>query len=36
MLARLQTLPPAALMEAAPSRRQAVVSNPDTLKKFSM
>lgn len=36
MLARLQTLPPAALMEAAPSRRQAVVSNPDTLKKLSM
>lgn len=36
MLARLQTLPPAALMEAAPSRRQAVVSNPDTLKKISM
>ncbi len=36
ILARLDTLPPAALMQAPASRREAVVKNPDTLKKISM
>ena len=35
-LARLDTLPPAALYEAPAERRKAVVKNPETLKKFSI
>lgn len=35
-LARLDTLPPAALFDAPPQRREAVVKNPETLKKFSI
>ncbi len=35
-LARLDTLPPAALYEAPEERRKAVVKNPETLKKFSI
>jgi hypothetical protein len=33
VLSRLDSLPPAALIEAPPSRREAVVKNPETLKK---
>jgi serine/threonine-protein kinase len=36
ILARLDTLPPAALIEAPQSRREAVVKNPETLKKISI
>lgn len=36
ILSRLDTLPPAALIEAPPSRREAVVKNPEMLKKISM
>jgi tRNA A-37 threonylcarbamoyl transferase component Bud32 len=36
MLARLDTLPPAALYEATPERRKAVVKNPETLRKLSI
>jgi len=36
VLSRLDTLPPAALMAAPATRREAVVKNPDTLKKISM
>ena len=36
VLARLETLPPAALMEAAPARREAVVRNPEMLKRISI
>jgi serine/threonine-protein kinase len=36
VLARLETLPPAALMEAAPARRAAVVRNPEMLKRISI
>ncbi|MBK9447140.1 MAG: serine/threonine protein kinase [Betaproteobacteria bacterium] len=35
-LARLDTLPPAALYEAPPERRKAVVKNSETLRKFSI
>jgi serine/threonine-protein kinase len=35
-LARLDTLPPAALYEAPPERRKAIIKNPDTLKKLSI
>jgi len=35
-LARLDTLPPAALYEAPPERRQAIIRNPETLKKLSI
>jgi serine/threonine-protein kinase len=35
-LARLDTLPPAALYEATPERRKAVVKNPETLRKLSI
>lgn len=36
MLARLQTLPPAGLIEAAPSRRDAVVHDPELRKRISI
>ncbi|MDP3871804.1 MAG: serine/threonine-protein kinase [Methyloversatilis sp.] len=36
VLARLETLPPAALMDAAPARREAVVRDPDMLKRISI
>lgn len=36
ILARLDTLPPAALLDAPADRREAVVKNPETLKKISM
>jgi serine/threonine-protein kinase len=36
ILSRLDTLPPAALIEAPQSRREAVVKNPETLKKISI
>ncbi|MBM3390424.1 MAG: serine/threonine protein kinase [Betaproteobacteria bacterium] len=36
VLSRLDTLPPAALIEAPAPRREAVVKNPDTLKKLSI
>jgi serine/threonine-protein kinase len=36
MLAQLNTLPPAALYEAPPERRKAIVKNPDTLRKLSI
>ncbi|MBZ0145467.1 MAG: protein kinase [Rhodocyclaceae bacterium] len=36
VLSRLDTLPPAALIEAPPSRREAVVKNPETLRRISM
>ncbi len=36
VLSRLDTLPPAALIEAPPSRREAVVKNPETLRKISI
>ncbi len=36
VLSRLDTLPPAALIEAPQSRREAVVKNPETLRKISM
>lgn len=36
VLSRLDTLPPAALIEAPPARREAVVKNPETLKKLSI
>jgi len=36
VLSRLDTLPPAALIEAPQSRREAVVKNPETLKKIAM
>ena len=36
ILSRLDSLPPAALMEAPQSRREAVVKNPETLKKLSI
>ena len=36
ILSRLDTLPPAALIEAPQSRREAVLKNPETLKKISM
>jgi len=36
VLSRLDTLPPAALIEAPASRREAVVKNPETLKKIAM
>ena len=36
ILSRLDTLPPAALIAAPQSRREAVVKNPETLKKISI
>ncbi|MBC7205454.1 MAG: serine/threonine protein kinase [Methyloversatilis sp.] len=36
MVAKLQTLPPAGLMEAAPSRREAVVHSPELRKHISI
>ena len=36
VLSRLDTLPPAALIEAPQSRRDAVVKNPETAKKLSI
>ncbi|MCP5267545.1 MAG: protein kinase [Zoogloeaceae bacterium] len=36
VLARLDTLPPAALYEAPAKRRQAIVKNPETLRKLSI
>lgn len=36
VLARLETLPPAALMDAAPARREAVVRDPELLKRISI
>ncbi|HMX17552.1 MAG TPA: serine/threonine protein kinase, partial [Rhodocyclaceae bacterium] len=36
VLGRLDALPPAALMAAPPTRRDAIVKNPDTLKKLSI
>ena len=36
ILSRLDTLPPAALIEVPQSRREAVVKNPETLKKISI
>jgi serine/threonine-protein kinase len=36
VLGKLDTLPAAALYEAAPARRSAVIKNPDTLKKLSI
>ncbi len=36
VLSRLATLPPAALIEAPQTRREAVVKNPETLKKISI
>ena len=36
VLSRLSTLPPAALIEAPLTRREAVVKNPETLKKISI
>jgi serine/threonine-protein kinase len=36
VLSRLATLPPAALIEAPLTRREAVVKNPETLKKISI
>lgn len=36
VLGKLDTLPAAALYEAPPARRSAVVKNPDTLKKLSI
>lgn len=36
VLSRLDSLPPASLIEAPQSRREAVVKNPDTLKKISI
>ncbi|MBV6476643.1 MAG: protein kinase [Rhodocyclaceae bacterium] len=36
VLSRLDTLPPAALIEAPPARREAVVKNPETLRRISM
>lgn len=35
-LARLETLPPAGLMDAAPLRRDDVVKNPDVLRKMTI
>lgn len=36
VLGKLDTLPAAALYEAAPARRSAVIKNPETLKKLSI
>lgn len=36
VLSRLDTLPPAALIEAPQTRREAVVKNPETLRKISI
>lgn len=36
VLSRLDSLPPAALLEAPQTRREAVVKNPETLKKLSI
>ncbi|BBO22314.1 MAG: hypothetical protein AMXMBFR31_05740 [Candidatus Desulfobacillus denitrificans] len=36
ILSRLDTLPPAALIEAPSPRREAVVKNPETLRKIAM
>ena len=36
VLGKLDTLPAAALYEAAPARRNAVIKNPETLKKLSI
>ncbi len=36
VLSRLDSLPPAALIEAPQTRREAVVKNPETLKKISI
>jgi len=36
MVAKLQTLPPAGLMEASPSRREAVVHSPELRKRISI
>jgi len=36
VLSRLATLPPAALIEAPQTRREAVVKNPETLRKISI
>jgi serine/threonine-protein kinase len=36
ILSRLDTLPPAALIEAPPPRRQALLKNPETLKKIAL
>jgi serine/threonine-protein kinase len=36
ILSRLDSLPPAALIEAPQTRREAVVKNPETLKKISI
>jgi serine/threonine-protein kinase len=36
MVAKLQTLPPAGLMEAAPSRREAVVHSPELRRRISI
>jgi tRNA A-37 threonylcarbamoyl transferase component Bud32 len=36
VLARLETLPPAALLDAAPARREDVVTNPEMIKRISI
>lgn len=36
VLARVENLPPAALLDAPPTRREAVVKNPETLKKLAI
>ncbi|WP_051079202.1 serine/threonine-protein kinase [Methyloversatilis thermotolerans] len=36
VVARLQTLPPAALIEAAPSRRETVIHDPELRKRISI
>ena len=36
VLARVETLPPAALLDAPQTRREAVVKNPETLKKLTI
>jgi serine/threonine-protein kinase len=36
VLSRFDSLPPAALIEAPQTRREAVVKNPETLKKISI
>lgn len=36
VLARLETLPPAALLDAAPARREDVVTNPEMMKRISI
>jgi hypothetical protein len=34
--ARLETNPPAALYDAPPARRKAVIGNPETLRKLTV